>query len=212
MDAVAANISATPANTTTLSAARPLAPWSKRVRWIGGLTQTAFAAFWLLRGTAVIAGTAAQIMLVAFGLLVIATFAYAARAAAGSAPRPAGRGDKRIELQITVATVIEFAAAIALPLLVSATGHSDWTLPSIAITVGPLLLWLDYRVGIARYRPAGWLLTIAPVILVATISGTALIATTGIAAGLLLLATAVAGFRDLVTDRQTIPASTGVEL
>jgi len=85
--------------------------------------------------------------------------------------------------------------------LVSAAGHSDWVLPSIAITIGPLLLYLDHRVHIPRYRPVGWLLTIGPVILVATMSGTPLIATTGIASGVLLLGTAAAGFDDLAGVR-----------
>ena len=70
-------------------------------------------------------------------------------------------------------------------------------LPSIAITIGPLLLWLDHEVHIPRYRLAGWALIVGPLLLVATMSGTALIATTGIAAGSLLLATAAAGFHDL---------------
>ena len=88
-----------------------------------------------------------------------------------------------------------------LPLVVSAAGHSDWVLPSIAITIGPLLLYLDRLVQIPRYRPVGWALTVGPVILVATLSGTALVATTGIAAGALLLATSLAGFHDLAGVR-----------
>jgi hypothetical protein len=127
-----------------------------------------------------------------FGVIVIAAFFYAITAARGTAPRPGGSEGKRIELAVTIATVIEFAAAIVLPVIVSAAGHSDWVLPSIAITIGPLLLWLDHRVHIPRYRPVGWGLTVGPVILVATMSGTALVATTGIAAGVLLLGTAVA--------------------
>lgn len=63
--------------------------------------------------------------------------------------------------------------------------------------IGPLLLWLDHLVHIPRYRPAGVALTIGPVVLVATMSGSALAATTGIAAGVLLLGTATAGFHDL---------------
>lgn len=82
------------------------------------------------------------------------------------------RRTKRIERDMTIATVIELAAALALPVLVIAAGHSDWVLPSIAITIGPLLLYLDHRVHIPRYRLVGWLLTIGPVILVATMSGT----------------------------------------
>ena len=34
----------------------PAAAWSRRVRWIGGLIQAAFAAFWLVRGSVVIGG------------------------------------------------------------------------------------------------------------------------------------------------------------
>ncbi len=186
------------------AASESTTPWANRVRWVGGLIQGAFAAFWLVRGSVVIGRGAAHVLLPIFGLLVIGVFTYAVRAAAGTAPRPsATRQDRLIERQVTIATVIEFAAAIILPILVSATGHSDWTLPSIAITIGPLLLWLDYRVSIPRYRPVGWALTIGPLLLVATMSGTALVATTGIAAGILLLGTALAGFHDLAATRNT---------
>jgi hypothetical protein len=108
----------------------------------------------------------------------------------------------RIERAVMIGTVIEFAAAIVLPIIVTRAGHSDWVLPSIAITIGPLLLWLDHRVHVPRYRPVGWALTVGPVILVATMSGTPLVATTGIAAGVLLLGTAVAGFHDLAGLRR----------
>jgi hypothetical protein len=74
-------------------------------------------------------------------------------------------------------------------------------LPSIVITIGPLLLWLDHVVVIPRYRLVGWALTAGPVVLVATLSGPALAITTGIAAGVLLLGTALAGFRDLARIR-----------
>ncbi len=50
---------------------------------------------------------------------------------------------------------------------------------------------------ISRYRPVGWALTIGPVILVVAMSGSSLAVTTGLAAGLLLLGTAAAGFHDL---------------
>jgi hypothetical protein len=104
---------------------------------------------------------------------------------------------RRIERAVTVATIVQLVASFAVPALVIATGHSDWVLPSIAITIGPLLLWLDHRVHIPRYRPVGWTLIVGPVILAIVMSGTALAATTGIAAGALLLGTATAGFHDL---------------
>ena len=198
----------------------PTAAWSRRVRWIGGLIQAAFAAFWLVRGSLVIGGGVADVLIAAFGVTVIGVFVYAVTATAGTAPRPKTPEGRRIERDVTIATVLEFAAAIVLPIIVSSAGHSDWVLPSIAITIGPLLLWLDHRVHIPRYRPVGWALTVGPVILVATMSGTALVATTGIAAGLLLLGTALAGFHDLAEVRRaaehakanTVASSTGVQL
>ena len=102
---------------------------------------------------------------------------------------------------MTIATIIELVAAFVLPVIVIAAGHSDWVLPSIAITIGPLLLWLDHLVHIPRYRVIGWALTIGPVVLVATMSGSSLAATTGIAACILLLATAASGFHDLASLR-----------
>ena len=175
----------------------PRAAWSRRVRWVGGLIQAAFAAFWLVRASAVIGGAAGGVLIALSGVVAIGAFAYAFTVARGTAPRPKSAEGKQIEREITLATVIEFAAAIVLPIVVTKAGHSDWVLPSIAITIGPLLLWLDRRVHVPRYRPVGWTLTVGPVILVATLSGTALVATTGLAAGVLLLGTAVAGFRDL---------------
>ena len=196
--------SATRAASLTATAA-----WSRRVRWIGGLIQAAFAAFWLVRGSAVIGGRAADVLIAVFGVIVIGVFFYAITATRGTAPRPKSPEGKRIERSITIATVIEFAAAIVLPIIVSAAGHSDWVLPSIAITIGPLLLWLDHRIDVPRYRPVGWALSVGPVLLVATMSGTPLVATTGIAAGLLLLGTALAGFHDLAGVRRAEQARGG---
>jgi hypothetical protein len=200
----------------------PAEAWSRRVRWVGGLIQAAFAAFWLVRGSAVIGGGVAAVLIAVSGLTVLGVFSYAIRATAGTAPRPSSEEGRRIERDVTIATVLEFAAAIVLPMIVSSAGHSDWVLPSIAITIGPLLLWLDYRVNVPRYRPVGWMLTVGPVILVVAMSGTALIATTGIAAGVLLLGTALAGFHDLAEVRRAarntkaskvvLPPNVGVQL
>ncbi len=161
---------------------------------------------WLVRGSVVIGGRVADVLIAVFGVIVIGVFSYAIRATADTAPRPRSPEGKQIERAVTIATVIEFAAAIVLPVIVSAAGHSDWVLPSIAITIGPLLLWLDHRVSIPRYRLVGWALTVGPVILVAAMSGTPPVATTGIAAGVLLHVTAGAGFHDLagcVVQRST---------
>jgi hypothetical protein len=178
----------------------PTVAWSRRVRRIGGLIQAAFAAFWLVRASLAIGGRAGDILIAVSGVAVIGVFSYAIRVTAGTA-RPAGREARRIERLVTIATIIELVAAFVLPVIVIAAGHSDWVLPSIVITIGPLLLYLDHLVHIPRYRPVGWALTAGPVILVATMSGSALAVTTGIAAGVLLLGTATAGFHDLAGIR-----------
>jgi hypothetical protein len=175
----------------------PAVAWSRRVRRIGGLIQAAFAAFWLVRASLAIGGRAEDILIAVSAVAVIGVFAYAIRVTAGTAPRPAGPEARRIERLVTIATIIELVAAFVLPVIVIAAGHSDWVLPSIVITIGPLLLYLDHLVHIPRYRLVGWALTAGPVILVATMSGKSLAVATGFAAGVVLLGTAAAGFHDL---------------
>jgi hypothetical protein len=183
----------------------PAAAWSRRVRRIGGFIQAAFAAFWLARASLAIGGRTGDILLAASAVAVIGVFSYAIKATAGTAPRPAGLQARRIERSVTAATVIELVAAFVLPVIVIAAGHSDWVLPSIVITIGPLLLWLDHLVHIRRYRVIGWALTAGPVVLVATMSGSSLAVTTGLAAGIILLGTAAAGFHDLAAIRAARP-------
>lgn len=175
--------------------------WSRRVRRIGGFIQTAFAAFWLTRASLAVGGRAADALIAAFGVALIGVLAYAIKVTAGTAPRPAGPEASRIGRSVTVATVIQLAASFIVPFAVSAAGHPGWALPSIVITIGPLLLWLDHLVGIPRLRPFGWAMIAGPVILAATMSGPALAVTTGISAGVLLLGTAAAGFHDLAGVR-----------
>ena len=193
-----------PVNATHLT---PAVAWSRRVRRIGGFIQAAFAAFWLIRASLAIGGRAEDVLIAVSGLAVIGVFAYAIRVTAGTAPRPAGPDARRIERLVTLATIIELVAAFLLPLIVIAAGHSDWVLPSIVITIGPLLLYLDHLVHIPRYRVVGWALTAGPVILVATLSGSSLAITTGFAAGVVLLGTATAGFHDLAGIRPARPSS-----
>jgi hypothetical protein len=192
----------------------PAAAWSRRVRRIGGFIQAAFAAFWLARASLAIGGRTGDILLAASAVAVLGVFSYAIKATAGTAPRPAGPQARRIERSVTAATVIELVAAFVLPVIVIAAGRSDWVLPSIVITIGPLLLWLDHLVHIRRYRVIGWALTAGPVVLVATMSGSSLAVTTGLAAGVILLGTAAAGFHDLATiraARQQGPPSAGTK-
>ncbi len=193
------------AEPAAINAHGPTAAWSRRVRRIGGFIQAAFAAFWLVRASLAIGGRAGDVLLAVSGVAVIGVFSYAIRVTAGTASRPAGTEARRIERSVTIATILELAAALILPVIVIAAGRSDWVLPSIVITIGPLLLYLDHLVDIPRYRVVGWVLTAGPVILIATLSGSALAITTGIAAGVLLLGTAAAGFHDLANIRPARP-------
>jgi hypothetical protein len=185
--------------TPTSAADAAVFAWSKRVRRIGGFIQVAFAVFWLVRGSLNINGPTGKVLAVLFAVATVAVVAYGVRTTSGLAPRPTSAEAKDLERAITIATIVQLVASFAAPAIVVAAGHSDWLLPSIAVTIGPLLLWLDHRVGVPRYRPAGWALIVGPVLLVAIFSGTALAATTGIAAGALLLGIATAGFHDLAT-------------
>jgi hypothetical protein len=192
----------------------PAAAWSRRVRRIGGFIQTAFGAFWLIRASLAIGGRAGDVLIAASGVAVIGVVAYAIRNTAGTAPRPAGPEAGRIGRSVTAATVIQFAATFALPVVIIAAGHPDWVLPSIVITIGLLLLWLDHAVHIPRYRLVGSALIAGPVILAAAMSGPALAVTTGLGAGVLLLGNATAGFHDLADvrrARQPAPARPGTK-
>jgi hypothetical protein len=191
------NATTTAAITEELTDLTPTAAWSRRVRRIGGFIQVAFAALWLIRASLAIGGLAGDALIAVSGAAVVGAYAYAIRVTAGVAPRPSGPEARRIERSVTIATIIELVAAFVLPVVVTAAGHPGWVLPSIVITIGPLLLWLDHVVVVPRFRLVGWALTAGPVVLVATLSGPALAITTGIAAGVLLLGTALAGFRDL---------------
>jgi hypothetical protein len=175
----------------------PAAAWSQRVRRVGGFIQLAFAAFWLVRGALSIGGEVGTVLTGAALAVVVGVLVYAIRVTAGTGRRPTSAEAKRIERSVNAATAIELVASFAFPAIVIIAGHSDWILPSIAITIGPLLLWLDHLVRIPRYRPVGWALTVGPFLLVATLSGSALAAATGLAAGVLLLGTTTAGFHDL---------------
>jgi len=177
--------------------------WSRRVRRVGGFIQVAFAAFWLIRGSLTVHGQAGAALALVCSACVVAVTVYGIRVTGGKAPRPTSPEGKHIERAITIATVIQLAASFAMPAAVVAAGYPDWVLPSIAITIGPLLLWLDHRVDIPRYRPVGWALIVGPIALGLTMSGPSLAAATGIAAGVLLLGTAALGFHDLVEKAVT---------
>jgi hypothetical protein len=196
--------------TTTPAGDTARCAWSRRVLRVGGIIQGCFAAFWLVRGGLALGGGLGAALAVVLGGVALVALGYGVRATAGLAPRPLGDEATRLQRAITVATVVELVAAFVFPAIVIAVGRSDLTLPSIAITIGPLLLWLDHRLDIPRYRPVGWALTVGPIVLALVLSGSALAATTGLAAGALLLFTATAGFRQLADGSDIQAAGEGL--
>ena len=186
---------------TTTAAETARHAWTRRVLRVGGIIQGCFAAFWLARGSLAIGGRLGTALALVLGSAALVALSYGIRATAGLAPRPTGSDAARLERSITIATIVELVAAFVFPAIVIATGHSDLTLPSIAITIGPLLLWIDHRLGTTRYRLVGWALTVGPIVLALILSGPALVVTTGLTAGALLLVSATTGFHDLAEDR-----------
>lgn len=105
-----------------------------------------------MRGSLNIRGAVGITLAIASAAVTAAVVVYGIRLTVGAAPRPISPEAKRIESAVTIATVVQLVASFAAPAIVVAAGHSDWLLPSIAVTIGPLLLWLDHRVDIPRYR------------------------------------------------------------
>src|ERR1700682_4628332 len=124
--------------------------WAGRVLRIGGVIQACFAAFWLVRGSLAIAGPVGTALAAALVAVALGALVYGLAATAGLAPRPRGNDAARIEREVTIATIIQLAASFVAPFIVITLGRSDLVLPSIAITIGPLLLWLNHRLGIPR--------------------------------------------------------------
>ena len=174
--------------------------WSRRVLRIGGFIQVAFAAFWLIRGSLYLGGALAWESAVGLAVAAALVFGYGMRVTAGRGTRPSGSEAARIERGVTVATVAQLAASFIAPEIAIYLGRPDWILPSIAITIGPLLLWLSWRLDLPRYRWFGTVLTVGPIGLAFMLSGATLAVVTGIGAGALLLVTAGLGFRELHCD------------
>ena len=171
--------------------------WSRRVLRIGGFIQVAFAAFWLIRGSFYLDGAMAWGSALGLGTVAAGVFVYGARVTSGKGTRPQGAAAARIERRVTAATGAQLVASFIAPEVAIYLGRPDWVLPSIAITIGPLLLWLDRRLHLPRYRWAGTILIAGPVALALIRSGATLAVVTGLGAGVVLLTTAGLGFREL---------------
>jgi hypothetical protein len=189
---------------TDARTSRGTAAWRRRVLGFGGLVQACFAASWLLLGSRAIEGDAGTLLAAVLGGCSAGVLAYGALTTQDKAPRPTGFEAGRLDDLITPAAIAQLLAALAAPALVANSGREDWVLPVVVMTVGPFLLWLDHLVDVPRYRPVGWGLVAGPVLLVTALDGAVLAASTALAAGLVLLVTAAAGFHEVArSDRAT---------
>jgi hypothetical protein len=135
-------------------------------------------------------------------LLLAATLALASWSEARTcraAPRPIDAAARRIERSVTAATVLQLAASIALPVLLTQLGRPDLAVAAVSVTIGVLLLWLWARLRTAGHLLAGALLVIVPAALALFLSGDALTAASGLAVAAILTASALVGVRFLTT-------------
>jgi hypothetical protein len=182
------------------------AAWRRRVAQAGSLFQLAFAALWLLRGTLATGWPGRLPIAITLAAAPVAVGIWGARATRGLAPQPRGRAAARLGRAITIATVAQLAASIALPFIAGAIGRPDLAVTTIAITIGILLLWLRARLASAGHLAAGILLIAVPTGLALALSGNTLTAATGLTTAAILLASAITGFRALASGILTTPA------
>jgi len=182
------------------------AAWRRRVAYAGSLFQLAFAALWLVRGTLAAGWPARLPIAIALAAAAAGAGIWGALATRGLAPQPRGQAAARLGRAITIATVAQLAASIALPVILSALGRPDLAVTSIAITIGMLLLWLRARLASAGHLAAGVLLIAVPAGLALALTGNTLTAATALATAAILLASAITGFRALASGTLTTPA------
>ncbi|HEX9359766.1 MAG TPA: hypothetical protein VF933_38905 [Streptosporangiaceae bacterium] len=181
------------------------AAWRRRVARIGSLIQLAFAALWLARGTLATGWPGQLPIAITLAAAAIAVGIWGALTTRGLAPRPRGPAAHRLERAITIATAAQLAASCALPVIVSAAGRADLTVPTIAITIGILLLWLRARLTTPGHLTAGILLITVPAALALTLTGNTLTATAGLATAAILIGSAITGFHALASGALNTP-------
>ncbi len=175
------------------------AAWRRRVARIGSLIQLAFAALWLTRGTLATGWPGQLPIALTLAAAAVALGIWGALTTRGLAPRPRGPAAHRLERAITIATAIQLAASCALPVIVSAAGRADLTVPAIAVTIGLLLLWLRARLTTPGHLTAGILLIAVPGALALALTGNTLTAAAGLATAAILIGSALTGFRALAS-------------
>ena len=152
--------------------------------------QLVFATFWFVRLTLAWGSPEAWLVMIAGTTAATIGTRRAWRAATGLRARdefrtPAGRAFMR---PVTVISTVQLISSIVLPWIASATGHSEWVAPSIAITIGLFLMAFAGPLQVPEVRRAGVVATLVPAILPFVLSGDALVAAVAATLGAALTA------------------------
>ncbi len=174
--------------------------WSLRVERVGSVIQAALAGWWLARGVeasgwpdrALVAGVLAG--------LAVGTAMVGALETRGRGRRPSGPTARRLEREVTVATVVQLVASVALPVALEWADRPTAVLPVVAVTVGVLFLWFRRRLGVPRSGVVGAALVVGPPVVWWTCSGPTVTVVTGLGCGVLLAAAGLIGL--VATARQ----------
>lgn len=166
--------------------------WQRRTLLVGGVLQAVFGALWLERGLHALVPSSAAVVVAGSTLVAGGTAAILLRR---RAPWPRGGAARRIEVQLTTATVVQLAVAVALPILLGHLGTGRYTPAAIVGTTGLLLLAVHRLVDSPYHRRAGRLLV--ELAAVAALFGGARPALLALAAASVLLGFAAAGFARL---------------
>jgi hypothetical protein len=186
---------ASPISPSDLSAAR--AAWRRRVARVGSLIQLGFAALWLGRAALATGWTERLPLALTLVACAVAIGVWGEAKTRSRAPRPAGLAARRLEREVTIASVLQLAGSFVLPVVVSALGRPDLIMGAVSVTIGILLLWFRAKLGTPGHLVAGLLLLVVPVGLGFVLAGSLLAAATGFAVGVILFGSALVGLRSL---------------
>ena len=164
--------------------------WRKRVLVVGGGFQVAFGALWLTRGLLPLARLPIAL---AVGTLVLVAGMIAAFGLRRFGTRPQGPKARIIERRLTIATVLQLAASIVVPITIASAAGHRLVLPSIVFTIGVLLVWIHREVQTPYQGVAGWLL-VGLAAVSGLMTGSAQVVTIGLTSAIILLGCASAGF------------------
>ena len=167
--------------------------WAVRVGRVGSLIQAGFAGWWLARavlattvpGRSVLAAAG-----IAGGAAVVAVGGWSTR---GLGERPTGPEARFFERKLTLATIGQLVASVAVGAVAPALHRPALATPLIIISLGVLFGWMGRLLSMTSYRKLGAALIVGPAAVVAALPVAAWAPVSGGMGGLLLMASALRG-------------------